>query len=57
MEVWIGGLIRHRGAVEESAPALGVVWIREHGTGMRLLIDLDESGVRLRRCAFPQAPR
>ncbi|WP_238986073.1 hypothetical protein [Kocuria sp. SM24M-10] len=57
MEVSVGGLIRHRGVVEESAPALGVVWIREHGTGTRLLIDLGEPGVRLRRCAFPQAPR
>lgn len=57
VEVWIGGLIRHRGVVEESAPTLGVVWIREHGTGLRLLIDLGEPGVRLRRCDSPQAPR
>ena len=57
MEVWAGEVVRHRGVVEESAPALGVVWIREHGTGLRLLIDLGEPGIRLRGYPSPQARR
>jgi hypothetical protein len=57
VEVWIGQMLRHRGVVEESAPHLGVVWLREWGTGARILIDLDESGTEVRRPDAPRAPR
>ena len=40
----MGDMVRHRGVVEEPALQLGVVWIREQGTGMRILIDLNEAG-------------
>ena len=33
IEVWDHGVIRHHGIVEETAPRLGVVWIRDTGTG------------------------
>lgn len=46
VEVWLGGMLRHRGALEEIAPRLGVVWIREWGTGMRILIDLAQTDLR-----------
>lgn len=46
VEVWLGGMLRHRGALEEIAPRLGVVWIREWGTGMRIMLDLAQSDLR-----------
>lgn len=42
-EVWVGGMLRHRGVVEDSAAHLGVVWIREMGTGLRILVDLSDT--------------
>ena len=48
VEAWMGEMVRHRGVVEEPALQLGVVWIREQGTGMRILIDLNEAGTELR---------
>jgi len=46
LEVWMGGMLRHRGVVDESAPHLGVVWIQEWGTGMRIMVDLSETELR-----------
>lgn len=47
IEAWMGGMLRHRGVVDESAPHLGVVWIQEWGTGMRIMVDLSETELRL----------
>lgn len=46
VEVWLGGMLRHRGALEEIALRLGVVWIREWGTGMRIMLDLTQTDLR-----------
>ena len=53
VEAWIGGTLRHRGVVDESAPHLGVVWIQELGTGMRIMLDLAET--ELSRHTAPRA--
>lgn len=34
--------VHYRGAVEDVAPALGIVWIRDDLAGHRALLDLDE---------------
>lgn len=49
----MGGTLRHRGLVHESAPDLGVVWIQELGTGMRIMLDLAET--ELSRSTAPRA--
>src|SRR5687767_2654596 len=36
------GVVHHRGIVEETVPALGVVWIRERATGNRRMLDTDD---------------
>ena len=46
VEVWLGGMLRHRGELDEIAPQLGVVWIREWGTGMRIMLDLPQTDLR-----------
>ena len=46
VEVWLDGMLQHRGALEEIAPRLGVVWIREWGTGMRIMLDLPQTDLR-----------
>lgn len=53
VEAWMGGTLRHRGLVHESAPDLGVVWIQELGTGMRIMLDLAET--ELSRSTAPRA--
>ena len=53
----MGEMVRHRGVVEEAALQLGVVWIREQGTGMRILIDLNEAGTELRHPDPPPVRR
>ena len=57
VEAWMGDMVRHRGVVEEPALQLGVVWIREQGTGMRILIDLNEAGTELRHPEPPPVRR
>ena len=57
VEAWMGEMVRHRGVVEEAALQLGVVWIREQGTGMRILIDLNEAGTELRHPEPPPVRR
>lgn len=42
VEVWHHGVLRHRGRVEESMPRLGVVWIRETGSGDRKMISVED---------------
>ena len=42
----MGGMLRHRGVLEEIAPQIGVVWIQELGTGMRIMLDLTETDIR-----------
>lgn len=48
IEVWDHGGLRYSGWVEELAPKLGVVWIREASTGERKLISTEEHSIRLR---------
>lgn len=57
VEAWMGEMVRHRGVVDEAALHLGVVWIRERGTGMRILIDLNETGTELRHPEPPPTRR
>ncbi|WP_336650276.1 hypothetical protein [Kocuria rosea] len=45
-------MLRHRGVLEEIAPQIGVVWIQELGTGMRIMLDLTETDIR----AHPAPP-
>ena len=46
IEVWDHGVIRHHGIVEETAPKLGVVWIRDTGTGERKLLSTTDYDLR-----------
>lgn len=39
VEAFSGGVLCHRGVVEETFPDLGVVWIRVAGTGSRKMLD------------------
>ena len=48
VEVWGHGGLRYSGWVEELAPKLGVVWIREASAGERKLISTEEHSIRLR---------
>jgi hypothetical protein len=48
LEAWTGGVLRHLGIVEEKLPELGVLWIRETGTGQRKMLDLTGYDLRLR---------
>ncbi|MFI7480850.1 hypothetical protein ACH9EU_00375 [Kocuria sp. M1R5S2] len=43
------GIVLHRGSVEETLPHLGVVWIREVGTGARKILSAGDD-IDLRRC-------
>jgi hypothetical protein len=38
-------MVRHRGRVEDTAPGLGVVWIRENGLGTRKIIHEEEFSI------------
>jgi len=40
------GVVHHRGIVEETVPALGVVWIHERTTGNRWMLDTDDFELR-----------
>jgi hypothetical protein len=44
-----GGVVLHRGSVEETLPGLGVVWIREVGTGARKMLSAGDDVVLRRR--------
>ena len=48
LEAWSGGALRHVGVVEEKLPELGVLWIREAGTGERKMLDLISYDLHLR---------
>ena len=48
LEAWSGGELHHLGLVEETLPELGVLWIRETGTGQRKMLDLIGHDLRLR---------
>lgn len=48
LEAWTGGTLRHLGIVEEKLPELGVLWIRETGTGQRKMLDTISYHLRLR---------
>ncbi|MHA7240317.1 hypothetical protein [Arthrobacter sp. TMS1-12-1] len=37
--------VHYRGYVEETAPGLGVVWIRDDTTGHRAILHLDEYSI------------
>lgn len=39
LEAWYQGVAQHQGIVEELVPHLGVVWIRETGSGRRKMLD------------------
>lgn len=39
LEAWYQGVVQHQGIVEELVPHLGVVWIREPGSGRRKMLD------------------
>lgn len=47
IEAWDHDTLHHRGRVEETAPQLGVVWIREIGGGERKMVSTDEHSIRL----------
>lgn len=42
IEAWYQGLPSHRGPVTELAPDAGVFWIRDHRSGGRKLLDLED---------------
>lgn len=46
LEAWENGMLRHAGVVEEVAPDLGVVWIRERGLGARKMLSADQHCLR-----------
>ncbi|TDL46541.1 hypothetical protein [Kocuria rosea] len=48
LEAWSGGVLLHLGIVEEKLPELGVLWIRETGTGQRKMLDTLSYDLRLR---------
>lgn len=48
LEAWSSGVLLHAGIVEETLPELGVVWIREIGTGQRKMLDVIDYDLRLR---------
>lgn len=48
LEAWSDGVLHHVGIVEEKLPELGVVWIRETGTGQRKMLDVHGYDLRLR---------
>ncbi len=39
------GDVHYRGYVEDTAPALGVAWIRDDMTGQRAILHLDEYSI------------
>ena len=47
LEAWSGGVLHHLGLVEEKLPELGVLWIREAGTGLRKMLDTASFDLRL----------
>jgi hypothetical protein len=55
LEAHRDGMVRHRGVVEETVPALGVVWIRERGTGARKMLATDDFQFRCDRHAHAHA--
>lgn len=46
LQAWEDGMLCHAGVVEEVAPALGVVWIREPGLGARKMLSVDQHQLR-----------
>ena len=46
LEAWENGMLCHTGVVEEIAPELGVVWIRERGLGARKMLSADQYCLR-----------
>ncbi|WP_139318525.1 hypothetical protein [Kocuria sp. CNJ-770] len=42
VEVHRDAVVHHLGIVDEAAPHLGVVWIRDAGTGIRRMLSRDE---------------
>lgn len=48
LEAWCNGVLHHLGIVEEKIPDLGVLWIRESGTGQRKMLDVSSYDLRLR---------
>ena len=46
VQVWGPRGVDATGTVEQSAPHLNVVWIREDILGERVMIDLQEAGLR-----------
>ena len=43
---WENGMLCHTGVVEEVAPELGVVWIRERGLGAGKMLSADQHCLR-----------
>ncbi|PWF82695.1 hypothetical protein CIK52_15635 [Kocuria rosea] len=48
LEAWSNGVLHHLGIVEEKLPELGVLWIRESGTGQRKMLDVLSYDLRVR---------
>ena len=46
LEAWYRGTVRYQGVVEELVPHLGVVWIRETGSGQRKMLDTADFDLR-----------
>lgn len=38
-------VVIRRGSVQETAPGIGVIWITDHLTGMRKVVNTDECSV------------
>ncbi|MFF0988848.1 hypothetical protein [Kocuria nitroreducens] len=47
VQAWRYDVLHYQGEVEDIMPGSGVLWIREHGLGVRKMIDLREYHVRL----------
>ena len=56
LEAWEHGMLCHAGVVEEVAPELGVVWIREPGLGARKMLSVDQHQLRTGDPSAPSAP-
>ena len=48
LQAWEHGMLCHAGVVEEVAPELGVVWIREPGLGARKMLSADQHQLRMK---------
>lgn len=53
LEAWEDQTLHYTGTVDEVAPALGVVWIREAGLGLRKMLSVHQYRLRTGDPALP----